>query len=65
MFGQSYLLPDAGPEGEEPLAGEDVRALLLLRLLLRSLGEAISPGLAHILLGFNVEFGPEGKFSKF
>ena len=47
---------DGRPEVED---GEDERAALVLQLLLGSL-DGQAPTLAHMLLGFDVEDGPEG-----
>ena len=49
----------AGEDGRPDEEGEDERAPLVLQLLLGSL-EGQAPTLAHILLGFDAEDGPEG-----
>lgn len=64
LFSHGAFYPMDDDDVEKAAAGggstDDERATLVLQLLLDSL-EAPAPNLAHILLGFDVEDGPEGE----
>ena len=62
LFSHGAFYSTEEDEAEATTSGnatDDERAALVLHLLLDSL-EAPAPNLAHILLGFDVEDGPEG-----
>lgn len=62
LFSHGAFYSTEDDEAEATVSGDatdDERAALVLQLLLDSL-DAPTPNMAHILLGFDVEDGPEG-----
>ena len=59
LFAHGASFTTAADEEEAGGSGEDERASLVLQLLLGTL-DAPAPNLAHMLLGFDCEQGPEG-----